>query len=170
LELGAEVGGRQRGGAYNGHFPVGRSDKLYELDFGACELPSPTLTPTATPTVTQSGTPTFTSSDTPTGTLTQAPTATATFTATFSATYAVTPLATATPTPTATSTPAGCTGDCNTDSSVTVDEILTMVSIALGNTPVSDCDPGDANDDGQITVDEILTAVNNALSGCVQGP
>jgi len=49
---------------------------------------------------------------------------------------------------------------------VTVDEILTMVNIAFGNTPVTACDAGDANHDGQITVDEILTAVNNALTGC----
>jgi hypothetical protein len=49
---------------------------------------------------------------------------------------------------------------------VTVDEILTMVNIALGNTSVTACDAGDANQDDQITVDEILTAVNNALDGC----
>ena len=59
-----------------------------------------------------------------------------------------------------------CTGDCNTDGQVTIDEILTMVNIALGNAPVSTCDAGDANHDGEITVDEILTAVNNALNGC----
>jgi hypothetical protein len=56
-------------------------------------------------------------------------------------------------------------GDCNGNGQVTVDEILTMVNIALGNT-VTACDAGDANHDGQITVDEILTAVNNALNGC----
>lgn len=61
-----------------------------------------------------------------------------------------------------------CTGDCNTDDSVTVDEIITMVNIALGNTDVSACEFGDANGDSQITVDEILTAVNNALNGCPQ--
>lgn len=59
-----------------------------------------------------------------------------------------------------------CTGDCNGDPEVTVDEILTMVNIALGNGQVSDCRAGDANHDNQITVDEILTAVNNALNGC----
>jgi subtilisin-like proprotein convertase family protein len=59
-----------------------------------------------------------------------------------------------------------CTGDCGTNGSVTVDEILMMVNIALGNTSVSACDPGDGNSDGQITVDEILSAVNNALTGC----
>jgi len=47
-----------------------------------------------------------------------------------------------------------------------VDEILTMVNIALGNASVSECEPGDANGDTHITVDEILTAVNNALEGC----
>jgi hypothetical protein len=77
---------------------------------------------------------------------------------------------TATPTPspppTPTSTPTPCVGDCTHDGSVTVDEILTMVNIALGNVDVSECEPGDANHDGQITVDEILTTVNNALNGC----
>jgi hypothetical protein len=59
-----------------------------------------------------------------------------------------------------------CVGDCNNDHSVTVNEILTMVNIALGNTPVTTCEAGDANHDSQITVDEILAAVNNALNGC----
>ncbi len=59
-----------------------------------------------------------------------------------------------------------CVGDCGNDDQVTVDEILTMVNIALGNVDVSECDAGDLSQDGQITVDEILTAVNNALNGC----
>jgi hypothetical protein len=61
---------------------------------------------------------------------------------------------------------AACVGDCGGDRSVTVDEIISMVSIALGNAAVEECDAGDANIDGQITVDEILAAVNNALNGC----
>ena len=65
-----------------------------------------------------------------------------------------------------TPTAAPCVGDCNGNGTVTVDEILTMVNIALGNARVDDCLAGDVNDDGQITVDEILTAVNNALNGC----
>jgi len=52
---------------------------------------------------------------------------------------------------------------------VTIDEILTMVNIALGNAPVAECEAGDDNDDDQITVDEILQAVNNALNGCSGG-
>jgi hypothetical protein len=62
--------------------------------------------------------------------------------------------------------PPPCEGDCNGDGQVTVDELLTMVNIALGNTPVTTCEAGDANHDGEITVDEILTALNNALNGC----
>jgi hypothetical protein len=49
---------------------------------------------------------------------------------------------------------------------VTVDEILTMVNVALGNAPVSACESGGVGGDGRITVDEILAAVRNALNGC----
>jgi hypothetical protein len=66
-------------------------------------------------------------------------------------------------------TPTPCVGDCDGHASVTVDEILTMVNIALDNVPPGDCLAGDANQDGQITVGEILTAVNNALNGCSRG-
>ncbi|MFI5398812.1 MAG: hypothetical protein ACHQ9S_25060, partial [Candidatus Binatia bacterium] len=69
-------------------------------------------------------------------------------------------------TPAGTPTPTPCVGDCNGSNSVTVDEILTMVNIALGNVGVTACTAGDANHDGRITVEEILTAVNNALNGC----
>ena len=69
-----------------------------------------------------------------------------------------------TPTPTPTGTP--CPGDCSGNHEVTVDELLTMVSIALGNLPVTDCTAGNLNGDDQITVDEILAAVNSALTGC----
>lgn len=59
-----------------------------------------------------------------------------------------------------------CVGSCNRDSEVTINEILTMVNIALGTAAPADCEPGDANRDGEITVNEILAAVNNALNGC----
>ena len=59
-----------------------------------------------------------------------------------------------------------CTGNCNAGLEVTVDEILTMVNIALGNAPLLDCEAADANHDGQVTIDEVLTAVNMALNGC----
>jgi len=61
----------------------------------------------------------------------------------------------------------GCVGDCGGDGEVTVNEILSMVNIALGNAAVTACEAGDANQDGEITINEILAAVNNALNGCV---
>ncbi len=70
-----------------------------------------------------------------------------------------------TPTPTKAPTPVWV-GDCSGDGKVTVDEIITMVNIALGNGDLSTCPVADANGDGQVTVDEILTAVNMALNGC----
>lgn len=60
----------------------------------------------------------------------------------------------------------GCNGNCDYSGQVTVDDILKMVAIALGNDSVASCPAGDTNADNQITVDEILAAVNNALNGC----
>jgi hypothetical protein len=81
-----------------------------------------------------------------------------------------TPAPTATPTiaetPTRTPPPLPCVGDCDDSGEVTVGDLLTMVNIALGNAPVSDCIPGDPNGDHQVSVDEILVAVSNALEGC----
>ncbi len=59
-----------------------------------------------------------------------------------------------------------CTGDCNANRAVTVDELITAVSIALGERPLGDCAAADASADGSVTVDEILVAVNAALVGC----
>ncbi|MFN8625039.1 MAG: S8 family serine peptidase [Candidatus Binatia bacterium] len=76
---------------------------------------------------------------------------------------------TRTPTPSATSTtaaPPSCVGRCNTGAPVTVSEILTMVTIALGNATVTACPAGDADGNGQITIEEILQATHNALYGC----
>jgi hypothetical protein len=58
--------------------------------------------------------------------------------------------------------PSTCVGDCDGNGSVTVDEILTMVNIALGNAPCSDCVAARC----PVTIDQILTAVNNALNAC----
>jgi len=58
-----------------------------------------------------------------------------------------------------------CLGDCNESGDVTVDEVVTMVNLALGG-GTAGCAAGDGNSDGSITVDEIITAVNHALTGC----
>lgn len=59
-----------------------------------------------------------------------------------------------------------CTGDCSADREVTVDEIVTMVNIALGTLPIGECPQGDTSGDGEVTVDELQAAINAALSGC----
>jgi hypothetical protein len=59
-----------------------------------------------------------------------------------------------------------CTGDCNQDGLVTVDELVKGVNIALGLLPVEDCTSFDRNEDGSVTVDELVIAVNAALVGC----
>jgi hypothetical protein len=61
---------------------------------------------------------------------------------------------------------AACVGDCDGDGSVTVDEIVRGVNIALGMSSVDDCPAFDGDGDGSVTVDEVVTAVNNALNGC----
>lgn len=69
-------------------------------------------------------------------------------------------------TPVAAQSAAGtCAGDCDRAGTVTVDEILLAVGIALGAEP-DGCTAADANGDGSVTVDEIVLAVGNALSGC----
>ncbi|MBI3782337.1 MAG: hypothetical protein HY270_02935 [Deltaproteobacteria bacterium] len=62
-------------------------------------------------------------------------------------------------------TPA-CTGDCNNDGLVTVDELVLGVNIALGNALLSDCAAMDGNGDGEVTVDELIVAVSMAISSC----
>ena len=47
-----------------------------------------------------------------------------------------------------------------------MDEILTMVNIALGNGQILDCEAADSNHNGQVTVDEILAGVYHVLTGC----
>jgi hypothetical protein len=57
-------------------------------------------------------------------------------------------------------------GDCNGGGEVTVDELITMVNIALETANVSTCAAGAANGAGEITISEIIAGVNNALNGC----
>jgi len=49
---------------------------------------------------------------------------------------------------------------------VTVDELVVLVNIALGTTPLSTCSVGDIDGSGDITVNEIIAAVGRALSSC----
>lgn len=87
------------------------------------------------------------------------------------ATRTATPVLSLTPTPTlrASPVPLACVGDCGTDGTVTIDELIRGVSIALGTVPPADCPAFDVNHDGAVTMDELIAAVNGALLGCRTG-
>ena len=59
-----------------------------------------------------------------------------------------------------------CLGDCNGDGTVTIDELVLDVSIALGESDDSDCLVTDRDGSGTVTIDELIAAVNVALQGC----
>lgn len=54
-------------------------------------------------------------------------------------------------------------GDCNDDFAVTVDEITTIVRIALATSPLVLCAAADLDSDGAITIDEIMHAAAAAF-------
>lgn len=62
-----------------------------------------------------------------------------------------------------------CTGDCNVDRAVTVEELVMAVNIALGLQPMRMCDRIDMDHSLSVTVDEILAAVDGILFGCSAG-
>ena len=70
----------------------------------------------------------------------------------------------------AASSGAQCTGDCDGDNQVTVNEVITGVNIVLENTPLTACTAFDDNQSDTVTVDEIVAAVGNALGGCRAQP
>jgi len=76
---------------------------------------------------------------------------------------AQTPAPTASPTPV--STPAECVGDCDGNGTVSIDELVKGVNIALDNAELNTCPQFDADGSGTVTIDEVVKAVNAALSG-----
>ena len=62
-----------------------------------------------------------------------------------------------------------CSGDCNGDGSVTVDEIVYAVNVALGTAPVTACMSLDSSGDGMVDVAELGTAVTVSITGCGSG-
>ena len=69
-------------------------------------------------------------------------------------------------TPTPTATPIGCVGDCNNGGTVTVDEIIKGVNIALGDATLGTCPQFAVDDSGTVTINALIIAVNNLLNGC----
>jgi hypothetical protein len=63
-------------------------------------------------------------------------------------------------------TRAECAGDCDGSGVLAIDELVTLVNLALGSGPLSSCLIGDANHDGQIAINELVLAVGAALNKC----
>lgn len=63
-----------------------------------------------------------------------------------------------------------CVGDCDDSGTVTVDELVLGVNIALDLLPARRCQPIDCHSTGVVTVDCLVQAVNAALSGCPPSP
>lgn len=59
-----------------------------------------------------------------------------------------------------------CTGDCDGDGAVAINEAVRGVNIALGSAPLDACSQFDANGDGSVAVNELIAAVSNVLGGC----
>lgn len=116
--------------------------EMYVLDSVAVTLaagrePVPTRTPTATVVVSPSATPTPTLSEG------QTPTVTATQ-----------------------PTPSVCAGDCDGGGSVTINELILAVNIALEAQAPTACPAVDTDSSGSVGISELIAAVTRSLSGC----
>src|SRR4029453_6945926 len=63
-----------------------------------------------------------------------------------------------------------CTGDCNVDGMVAINELILGVNIALGSAAVAGCTALDRDGDGSVLISDLIDAVNRALNGCGSGP
>jgi hypothetical protein len=64
----------------------------------------------------------------------------------------------------------GCAGDCGSDGRVTVDELVTVVGVTLGNVDAFTCPAADVDASGAVSVGEVVVAVAAALGGCRRFP
>ena len=63
-------------------------------------------------------------------------------------------------------TGSGCIGDCDENLSVSVDELVLGVRIALGQSNVTSCPAIDLDHNNTVAINDLVSAVNNALDGC----
>jgi hypothetical protein len=59
-----------------------------------------------------------------------------------------------------------CSGDCDCSGSVTIDELVNGLKIAVGDLSPAACRAIDRNDDGMVQVDEIVRAAGAIFEGC----
>jgi hypothetical protein len=62
-----------------------------------------------------------------------------------------------------------CAGDCDAQGSVSVNELVTAVNIALGALQVYRCPLSDVDGSDTVTIPELISAVGNALYDCPTG-
>jgi hypothetical protein len=62
--------------------------------------------------------------------------------------------------------PQSCTGDCDGDGAVRVDEVITSTNVALMRRPMTDCEAIDGDKNGSASVDELVASVENLIEGC----
>lgn len=62
--------------------------------------------------------------------------------------------------------PPPCTGDCDGSGTVSIDDLISGVDVALGKAPGGDCAAADSDGDGQVTIDELIASVNSVRGGC----
>jgi hypothetical protein len=65
--------------------------------------------------------------------------------------------------------PPSCVGDCTGADTVAMDDVVTLVNIALGTAQPLTCPNGGLPLGGEVDVAIIIQAVNNALTGCGVG-
>jgi hypothetical protein len=77
------------------------------------------------------------------------------------------PVSAGTPfTPSPNPTLLACTGNCDGNEAVSIDELLRGVNIALDQLALEVCGRFDADGNGRVTVNELVQGVSNALYGC----
>ncbi len=62
-----------------------------------------------------------------------------------------------------------CTGDCDASDTVTIQELIQGVRIALGQLQLRVCYPFDVDFDNDVSIDELQVAVSNLFSYCGHG-
>ncbi|MFN8644747.1 MAG: hypothetical protein U0802_24935 [Candidatus Binatia bacterium] len=65
---------------------------------------------------------------------------------------------------------ASCAGDCDGNETVTVDDLVKGVTVALGSATVDTCASLDADGDGTVSIAELIRAVGYLLEGCPVTP
>ncbi|OFV87896.1 MAG: hypothetical protein A3J75_05420 [Acidobacteria bacterium RBG_16_68_9] len=65
-----------------------------------------------------------------------------------------------------TGTPIVCTGDCNDNHAIEINELVLGVGIALEANPLTACPAFDHDGDERVTLPELVRAVDFALHSC----